>query len=281
MVKEAVLKYSRLCQCLLSLPHAVLAFSGGVDSTFLLAAWADAWRQEKVTPAPRLLACIIDSPLLPPGELAFARTLAGALGADYREIACNPLAWPSVAANGPDRCYHCKYGIFTRLQAVGREEGLPVIIEGTNTDDPTDFRPGHRAIAELGVRSPLAEAGLNKAEIRQLSQGLNLPTWNKPSGACLATRIPYGCPLSPANLGQVAAAEAVLTSHGFPGARVRHHGEIARIELVGPPGELFRKTDIGLISQAVKKLGFRYVTLDLEGYRTGSLNPPDTLPGDH
>lgn len=276
---EAVLKYSRLKEILLDLPLAALAFSGGVDSTFLLAAWHDTWKAQAskhetaLSVHPRILACTINSPLLPTGELIKTRSLVQQIGAEYREIFVDPLQESFMTDNPPDRCYHCKKIMFSKLLAVAAEENLPVLIDGTNADDEGDYRPGHRALIELGVRSPLAEVGMKKNHIRWLSRNLHLPTWQQPSMACLASRIPYGTPINEDNLRQVDAAEKVLRDLGFIAVRVRHHGDIARIETAGSPLDLLQSGAKEEVIQAFKDLGFRYITIDMEGYRTGSLNP--------
>ncbi|MTV50588.1 ATP-dependent sacrificial sulfur transferase LarE [Heliobacillus mobilis] len=283
---ESLHKYSQLREILLQIPSALLAFSGGVDSTFLLAAWHDTWAKSKsnepypsviVTPTssitPRMLACTVASPLLPQGTLDLTLSLTQQIGAEYRVVHMDPLSSTLVSSNPPDRCYHCKKMIFQSLNELASAEGLPLVLNGEQVDDHLDFRPGHRALKELGIRSPLVEAGMGKKHVRCLSQMMGLPTWDHPSMACLASRIPYGTPLDQQKLLQVDEAERYLRSIGYNNIRVRHHGEIARIE-AGDSIEKFLDSSLtSSIVAKLKSLGFRYVTIDLEGYRTGSLNP--------
>jgi uncharacterized protein len=175
--------------------------------------------------------------------------------------------------NPPDRCYHCKKAIFSKLATIAQALGFPCILEASNIDDLGDYRPGHRAVKELGARSPLVEAGLAKADVRALSKARGLPTWDKPSAACLASRIPYGEPITREKLARIEKGEAYLSKLGFGAARLRNHGEIARIEV--PADEIPRLASAALRGRVVarlKALGFRYVTIDLEGYRSGSMN---------
>jgi pyridinium-3,5-biscarboxylic acid mononucleotide sulfurtransferase len=242
-----------------------VAFSGGVDSTFLLKAALEAVGREQV------LAITAASPLHPAWEGKEAALLATTLGAAHRVITDECLIeHPGVQENPPDRCYHCKTEVFSALLEVA-DAGNYVLVDGTNADDSGDWRPGTAAAAELGVRSPLRDAGLTKADIRALSRELGLPTWDKPSYACLASRVPYGTPLSHAVLRRVDTAEAALRALGFRDMRVRHHGDVARIEV--PPADLARLLELrDTVVAALKDAGYRYVTLDLQGYRTGSLN---------
>lgn len=259
-------KYKRLKAILAGMDGALVAFSGGVDSTLLLKAAVDVLGD-------KVLAVIATSETYPGREIAAAKVLARRLGVRPRVIKTRELENPEFAANPPERCYHCKRELFGTLVAMAREAGLPFVLDGSNTDDTGDFRPGAKAGRELGVRSPLREAGLSKADIRAVSRTLGLPTWNKPSMACLASRFPYGTSIRPAGLKQVGAAEDLLRRLGFGQLRVRHHGTVARIEV--PPAELGRAVKPAMAARIVaglKKLGYRYITLDLEGYRTGSLN---------
>ncbi len=244
----------------------VIAYSGGVDSSLLLKVAVDVLGD-------RALAVTATSPTYPSHEVDEAIRLADELGARYRIISTSELEMETFAANPPDRCYHCKTELFRKLLDIAREEGLRVVADGANVDDTGDYRPGHRAAAELGIRSPLIEAGLGKADIRALSHELGLPTWNKPSFACLASRFPYGDRITEEKLARVAAAEHVLHDLGFTQLRVRHHGDIARIEV--EPSEFAKIIQDGnreRIVCALRELGYLYVTLDLTGYRMGSMN---------
>ena len=211
--------------------RVVVAFSGGVDSTFLLAAAVECLGDNA-------LAVTGVSPSLAAGEREEAEALAKRLGARHRWIETGELEQPGYVANAPNRCYFCKTDLFVRLQDVARAEGISWVVEGANLDDLGDLRPGRQAAREQKVRSPLLEAGLTKAAIRELSRALGLPTWEKPAMACLASRIPHGTPVTIERLSQVERAEAALRSLGFRSIRVRHHETIARIEL--PPEERAR-----------------------------------------
>jgi uncharacterized protein len=184
------------------------------------------------------------------------------------------LSLPAVAQNPPDRCYHCKAALFIQLLETARDLGMERLVDGSNLDDLDDYRPGKRALAELGIASPLQEAGFTKADIRELSRQLGLSTWDRPAAACLASRIPSGTPLTRENLAQVERCEAFLHGLGYPGCRVRHHGQLARIEVAEAHMErLVEPTVRHEVVGFFREAGFRYVTLDLEGYRMGSLNP--------
>ncbi len=256
-------RYEDLLALLQDMGRVVVAFSGGVDSTFLLAAAVRCLGEG-------VLAVTGLSPSVPTAEREEAAALARGIGAQHRFIDTGELARPEYVANAPDRCFFCKTELYEHLGAVARLEGYAWVLDGANLDDLGDVRPGREAARQHGVRSPLVEAGLTKADIRDLSRILGLPTWEKPAMACLASRIPHGIPVTIERLTQVEAAEAALRGLGFRHVRVRHHETIARIEL--PPEERTRLLDAALafeVVERVKAAGYRYVVLDLEGYRPG------------
>jgi uncharacterized protein len=259
---------ARLHRIVAGLGSVAVAFSGGTDSTYLLAVCLD------VLGTDRVLALTADSPLTPRTELAEARALATRLGALHRVLISDDLANPAIVANPPDRCYHCKLARFEKLLDVARSEGFSHLVHGENADDAADYRPGSRAASELGVRAPLREAGLSKADVRLLSKARALPTWDKPSNACLASRFPYGTCLTAEGLARVEAAEELLHHDwNIRQVRVRDHYPVARVEV--PPEEiahLAQPENRAAAVAALRKLGYRYVALDLAGYRMGSLN---------
>lgn len=268
-------KLAKLCDLLRSYGSCVVAYSGGVDSVFLARV---AWD----TLGERALAAIADSPSLPRRELEEALTLARDHGFPVRVVRTREFNNPEYLANPNNRCYFCKHELFTELAPLAREQGFAVIAYGENASDVGDFRPGAQAAAEFQVRAPLKEAGLTKAEIRELSAKLGLPTADKPQMACLSSRIPYGEPVTPEKLRMIEAGENVLRDLGFHDVRVRHHelklGHLARIE-VGP-GEMEKFLANGTavrVAEAIKQAGYAHVTLDLQGYRRGSLNEPIAL----
>lgn len=266
MTAELAGKYRRLMQILEAMGGVLVAYSGGVDSSLLLKVSVDVLGN-------RALAVTAESETYPAREGAEAIELAARLGARQRVIHTEELAIQHFAGNPPERCYYCKTELFEKLVTIARQEGIPAVADGSNVDDAGDYRPGMRAAAELGVRSPLREAGLTKADIRELSKELGLTTWNKPSFACLASRFPYVDQITAGKLQQVAAAETLLRGIGLTQVRVRHHGDIARIEV--DPSEFELITEPGnrtRIVQALRDLGYVYVTLDLRGYQTGSMN---------
>jgi uncharacterized protein len=257
-------KLERLETLLAPLRKVVIAFSGGVDSTFLLGVLSK-------DPERKVIAVTALSPTHPQKEQEAARDLARRFSARHREITGDEIHLEGFRTNPPDRCYHCKKHLFSKIEEIRRQEGCEVVLDGSNVDDLADFRPGMRALGELGVRSPLQEAELGKAEIRALSQKMGLPTWNKPSLACLASRIPYGTEITEEALARIDRCEAFLMERVEGSVRVRYHGNLARIE-VEPSGFsvllMHRETLVGFFKQQ----GFAYVTFDLEGYRTGSMN---------
>ncbi|MCM0080359.1 ATP-dependent sacrificial sulfur transferase LarE [Geomonas sp. Red32] len=260
-------KYAKLQVILTEMGSLVVAFSGGVDSTFLLKAALDTLGSENV------VAVTATSPTYPESEFAEAKRLAGSLGARQLVVVSNELEIPGFSHNPKDRCYHCKSELFRICTDKARELGLAFVADGSNTDDLGDYRPGRTAACELKVRSPLLEAGLSKGEIRELSKGLGLPTWSKQAYACLASRFPYGTEITEERLGQVEKCEEFLKAEGFTVYRVRFHLETARIEL--SEEELPRMLEPSLRRRVVdffKACGFTYVSLDLQGYRTGSMN---------
>ncbi|HLP07154.1 MAG TPA: ATP-dependent sacrificial sulfur transferase LarE [Opitutaceae bacterium] len=258
-------KYQRLLAILASHGRVAVAFSGGVDSSFLCRAARDAVGDDA-------LAITVTGPMMPSDDLATAREVAALTGIRHVFIDDPELDEP-VAANPVNRCYHCKKIEFARIAEVAQQHGIATVLDGSNLDDESDYRPGLTALAELKVVSPLRAAGLRKADIRELSRELGLPTWDKPAAACLGSRVPYGERITLEKLRAIDRAEQTLRAHGFRQCRVRHHGDIARIEVA--PAERSRFFDAELldaVSREIKAAGFRYVCLELEGYQMGSLN---------
>jgi uncharacterized protein len=265
---ETERKYEDLKDHLESMGRVLVAFSGGVDSTFLLKVASDVLGDN-------VLAVIASSETYPEREQKEALRLAEDLKVRYKLIRTKELDDPEFRDNPPERCYFCKKELFSRLKEIAAGENIPHVCDGSNFEDTFDFRPGTKAAAELGVHSPLKEAGLDKSEIRILSKKLGLPTWDKPAMACLSSRFPYFTRIEKESLRQIDAAEEFLKSKGFTQLRVRHHDRIARIEI--PPQDFPRIVEEGMrnaIVENLKKLGYLYVTIDLAGYRTGSMNEP-------
>jgi uncharacterized protein len=259
-------KWDHLKALLQDMQLAVLAYSGGVDSSLLLRAAAEVM-------APHLIVVTAVSETYPASELHSAKEFVRSLDVTHRILRTEELSSEDFVRNTPERCYHCKKELYAKLRRIADAEGISEVIEGSNTDDLKDYRPGRRAAQELSIRSPLVEAGLSKSEVRELARLRGLPMWDKPSLACLSSRIPYGTRVTPEILRTVQAAEDQLRALGFRQVRVRHHGETARIEVDRSEfGQLIADEVSGQISAALKRLGYIYVCLDLEGYRTGSLN---------
>ncbi|CAN5701019.1 ATP-dependent sacrificial sulfur transferase LarE [soil metagenome] len=244
---------------------ALVAFSGGVDSSLALAVAA------RALPKDRVLAVTSNNETYLPSELDLAREFAGSLGVEHLIVNTRELDDPNYASNPTNRCYFCKSTLYSDLAKLAEEKGYACVVDGANKDDEGDYRPGRKAARELGVVSVLSEARMSKEEVRQMAKYLDLPTWDKPALACLSSRFPYGQEITPEKLSQVARAEEFLRREGFMQVRVRHHGEIARLE-VGPK-ELERAFAMREeISAELLDAGFLYVTLDLAGYKPGSLN---------
>ncbi len=259
-------KRKKLEQILNDLGNVAVAFSGGVDSALLLAVAARMYHV-------RLIAVTASSVSYAEHEKNDARRFAERMGVKHRYLDFDQMGIPEFVANGPDRCYYCKKAIFSAIQAYAAEEGFTNVVDGSNADDQKEYRPGSKALTELGIRSPLQEAGFSKAEIRKLSREMGLFTAAKPSHSCLASRIQYGEPITPEKLARIEQAEEFLAGLGFTHIRVRSYGALARIEV--EPSQITLMAQVNTRNKIIARLaalGYTYVTLDLEGFRSGSMD---------
>lgn len=265
---ETLSKFENLKNILKDMETVLVGFSGGVDSSLLL-------KTAQEVLGDRVLAVIAQSDTYPEKEQEEAVKLAEKWNVRLKIIQTNELDNPEFVQNPPTRCYFCKNELFSKLKEIATTQGIHFVCDGSNYEDLADFRPGAKAAEELGVRSPLKEAGLVKDEIREISRWMGLPTWNKPSLACLSSRFPYNTEIDRDSLKQISLAEDYLRNKGFTQVRVRHHGQIARIEV--EPDEITILLDPDLrrdVVENLKSFGYAYVTIDLVGYRTGSMNEP-------
>jgi uncharacterized protein len=259
-------KFTTLKNRLKQMDRVIIAFSGGVDSTFLL-------KTASISGLSKVLAVTGVSASLSQEECGFAKNMAESFDVDYRTITTEELENSSYTDNSPDRCYHCKKDLFLRLKDIAVRENFPFVLDGTNADDAKDWRPGSRASKEEGVESPLRDIGFSKQEIRDVSKSLGLSTWNKPATPCLSSRFPYGQKITIEALGRVEKAEAFIRKYGVKELRVRNHSEVARIEVL--PEDFTKIMDGPVrdeINNYLKSIGFKYVTIDLQGFRSGSAN---------
>jgi pyridinium-3,5-biscarboxylic acid mononucleotide sulfurtransferase len=265
-VLELDAKLARMREIFAPMSSVIVAFSGGVDSTFVLKVAYD-------TIGDRVLALTTTSPTMPDEDRDSALAMAQVIGAHHLIVESNELEIPGYSANPLNRCYLCKHNLFTVCEAKAAELGIDNIVDGLNLDDLHDYRPGMQAASEKRVRHPLVEAELSKAEIRELSRAMRLPTWDRPASPCLSSRFPYGTEITVEGLAKVAAGERILHAMGFKVARVRFHGEVARLELERSEiARIFETQNRDIVDREFKKIGFRFVAIDLKGFRSGSLN---------
>jgi uncharacterized protein len=260
-------KADRLLEIIASHEDVLVAFSGGVDSSVLLAA--------AVEGAPgRVLAVTASSPIHPGFELSIAKEIAAALGCEHRVIKTSEMNQPIFTANPTDRCYHCKKALFQELKNLAAAEGLRAVLDGSTVTDLSDFRPGEKALGELGIISPLRQADFTKPEVRDLGKAVGLPVWDRPQAACLASRFPYGTEITREALGKVERMEDLLRDLGFRQVRARYHGDLLRIEVEKPDIEKAAEPATrDAIVQAARREGFKFIALDLMGFRSGVFNP--------
>jgi uncharacterized protein len=265
-------KLDRLRTIFAAMDSVMVAFSGGVDSSFVL-------KVAQETAGSRVLALTTTSPTMPDEDLVSAREIAGLIGARHLIIGSNELEIPGYAENPLNRCYLCKHNLFTVCEEKARELAIGHIVDGLNLDDLRDYRPGMQAASEKRVRHPLVESELSKSEIRELSRMMGLPTWDRPASPCLSSRFPYGTQITLERLQQVSGGEKLLKSLGFRIVRVRYHGEVARLEVGRDEMARLLDPQIGeVLTREFRKLGFRFVTLDIGGFRSGSLNEGVVAP---